>query len=57
MKNQLLEEIHAFREKNSEKFNNDLNLIVDDLKKYEKSQDLKIISLEKKSPQKQLKVA
>ena len=36
---------------------NDLNLIVDDLKKYEKSQDLKIISLEKKSLQKRLKVA
>jgi len=57
MKNPFLDEIHDFREKNSAKFNNDLDLIVKDLKKYEKSRKLKIISLTSKALKKQPKAA
>lgn len=57
MKNPILDEIHKFRKKNSAKFNNDLDLIVKDLKKYEKSKKLKLVSLIPKSAKKQSKAA
>ena len=57
MKNPILQEIHNFREKNSEKFNDDLDLIVKDLKKYEKTKKLKIVSLVSQAIKNQSKAA